>query len=58
MVDNRGQLSGEHFMVDGTLIHAWASHKSMRRKDGSDDDRPPEDLNRKPRSNDTHEITQ
>jgi hypothetical protein len=30
-------LSGEHFTVDGTLIEAWASQKSFRRKDGSDD---------------------
>ena len=41
MADKRGLLSGEHFSVDGTLIQAWASHKSIRRKDGSDDDRPP-----------------
>lgn len=26
-------LSDEHFSVDGTLIQAWASHKSYRRKD-------------------------
>ncbi|MGH7014845.1 MAG: IS5 family transposase [Stellaceae bacterium] len=31
-------LSDEHFSVDGTLIEAWASHKSFRPKDGSDDD--------------------
>lgn len=31
-------LSDEHFTVDGTLIEAWASHKSFRPKDGSDDD--------------------
>ncbi len=31
-------LSGEHFSVDGTLIDAWASMKSFRRKDGSDDE--------------------
>jgi hypothetical protein len=31
-------LSNEHFSVDGTLIEAWASQKSFRRKDGSDDD--------------------
>ena len=53
----RGLLSGEHFSVDGTLIQAWASHKSMRRKDGSDDGRPPEDWKGQPRSNDTHEST-
>ena len=57
MADKRGLLSGEHFSVDGTLIQAWASHKSMRRKDGSDDGRPPEDWHGEPRSNDTHEST-
>jgi len=31
-------LSGEHFSVDGTLIQAWAGHKSFVRKDGDDDD--------------------
>jgi transposase len=30
-------LSDEHFTVDGTLIEAWASQKSFRSKDGSDD---------------------
>jgi len=53
----REMLSGEHFSVDGTLIQAWASHKSMRRKDGSDDGRPPEDWRGEPRSNDTHQST-
>lgn len=37
---SRGWLSDEHFSVDGTLIDAWASHKSYRPKDGSDDDPP------------------
>jgi len=40
MAEQRGLLSGEHFSLDGTLIQAWASHKSMRRKDGADDARP------------------
>ena len=31
-------MSDEHFTVDGTLIQAWASQKSFRKKDGSDDD--------------------
>jgi len=57
MAEQRGLLSGEHFSVDGTLIQAWASHKSLRRKDGSDDGRPPEDWRGEPRSNDTHEST-
>jgi transposase len=30
-------MSDEHFTVDGTLIQAWASQKSFRSKDGSDD---------------------
>ena len=30
-------LSNEHFSVDGTLIDAWASMKSFRRKDGGDE---------------------
>src|SRR5487761_2678227 len=30
-------LSNEHFSVDGTLIEAWASMKSFRPKDGSDE---------------------
>jgi len=57
MAGKRGLLSGEHFSVDGTLIHAWASHKSVRRKDGSDDERPPEDWRGEPRSNETHRST-
>src|SRR4029453_17819851 len=31
-------LSDEHFSVDGTLIEAWASHKSFKPKDGDKDD--------------------
>lgn len=38
MARRRNLTSDEHFSVDGTLIAAWASHKSVRRKDGSDDD--------------------
>jgi hypothetical protein len=29
----KGLLSHEHFTVDGTLLEAWASHKSFRPKD-------------------------
>jgi len=36
----KGLTSNEHFSVDGTLIAAWASQKSVRRKDGNDDDNP------------------
>ena len=30
----QGFVSDEHFSVDGTMIEAWASHKSFVRKDG------------------------
>lgn len=36
--DAKGWLSGEHFSVDGTLIQAWASHKSVVPKDRGDQD--------------------
>ncbi len=38
-----GLMSNEHFTVDGTLIEAWASHKSFRKKDEQPGDRPPPD---------------
>ena len=56
-------LSDEHFSVDGTLIEAWASHKSFQRKDGGDqtpkDDpgNPTVDFHGEKRSNQTHEST-
>lgn len=34
-------MSDEHFSVDGTLIQAWASHKSFQPKPGADDNTPP-----------------
>lgn len=34
----RSLLSGEHFSVDGTMIQAWADHKSFVRKDSGDGD--------------------
>src|SRR5690606_2450622 len=46
-------MSDEHFTVDGTLIEAWASHKSFQPKDG-----PPAGDGRnfrgQTRTNDTH----
>src|SRR6266705_3654470 len=39
-------LSTEHFTVDGTLIEAWASLKSFKPRDGSDE--PPADGGRNP----------
>jgi transposase len=60
---NADLLSDEHFSVDGTLIEAWASHKSFQRKDGSDqkpkDDpgNPTVNFHGETRSNDTHQST-
>lgn len=57
-------LSTDHFSVDGTLIEAWASMKSVKSKDGSDE--PPAggggrnadaDFHGRKRSNDTHAST-
>ena len=52
----RPLLSDEHFSVDGTLIEAWASHKSFRPKDGSGDD-DGSDFHGQKRKNDTHAST-
>ncbi len=58
-----GLLSDEHFTVDGTLLEAWASHKSFRPKD-EDPPRPPNDpknptvnFRGERRKNDTHAST-
>lgn len=56
-------ISSDHFSVDGTLIEAWASPKSFRRKDGSDHDPdgPGRNAERgfhaEKRSNETHQST-
>ena len=50
-------LSDEHFSVDGTLIEAWASHKSFRPKDGSGDGDGGADFHGQKRKNDTHAST-
>ena len=52
----KGFMSDEHFTVDGTLIQAWASHKSFRRKDGSDEG-DGTNFHHQKRSNETHEST-
>jgi hypothetical protein len=49
-------MSDEHFTVDGTLIQAWASQKSFRPKDGSDDD-DGGNFHGQKRSNKTHVST-
>ena len=57
----KGLMSPDHFSVDGSLIEAWASHKSFRPKDEDDNDNDNDDNNRwssfkgEKRSNETHE---
>jgi transposase len=59
----RRYLSSDHFSVDGTLLNAWASHKSFKPKDGPPTDPPPPGRNvevawnGQRRSNDTHAST-
>jgi transposase len=56
-------LSSDHFSVDGTLIEAWASIKSFRRKDGHDNDsqgpgrNAERSFHKEKRSNETHRST-
>lgn len=55
--------SSDHFSVDSTLIEAWASIKSFRRKDGSDNDgeapgrNAERNFHKEKRSNETHQST-
>jgi transposase len=59
----KGLLSDEHFSVDGTLIKAWASHKSFVPKDGppppqsGSKSNPEVDFRGEQRSNATHESS-
>jgi len=50
-------MSDEHFTVDRTLIQAWASQKSFRKNDGSDENQGRDGTNfhDSKRSNETHE---
>jgi transposase len=53
-------LSDEHFTVDGTLIEAWASHKSFRPKDRGEplsENGREVDFHGEKRSNETHQST-
>jgi transposase len=57
-------LSDEHFTVDGTLIEAWASLKSFKKKEAEQETPPPEDpgnptvdFHGEQRSNETHQST-
>jgi IS5 family transposase len=58
-----GLLSDEHFTVDGTLLQAWASHKSFQPREGGET-KPPDDpgnpsvnFRGEKRSNATHAST-
>jgi transposase len=58
----QGLLSDEHFTVDGTLIEAWAGHKSFRpkgskRRPPDDPGNPTVDFHGERRRNETHEST-
>lgn len=61
-----GLVSDEHFSVDGTMIEAWASHKSFVRRPDNEQDDPPSgpgagnpavDFTDEQRANDTHVST-
>lgn len=59
---SRELLSEEHFSVDGTLLTAWGSMKSVKPIDGSGGDDPPGrnpsvDFKDQVRRNDTHRST-
>jgi transposase len=64
VAQGEGLLSDDHFTVDSTLIEAWASLKSFRRKDLADGDRSDDDpgnatvnFHGEKRSNQTHQST-
>lgn len=52
LAQRRGLLNSDRLVVDGTQIKAWASMKSFKAKDGSDDDKP--NFKGTKRSNKTH----
>jgi transposase len=60
---NEKLLSDEHFTVDGTLVEAWAGHKSFKPKDSTktqppdDPGNPTVDFTGQKRSNETHRST-
>ena len=62
----RRYISSEHFSVDGTLLEAWASHKSFRPRDEDGSAPPPtaggsrnaeRDFHGERRTNETHRST-
>jgi transposase len=61
-IKQEGLFSDEHFTVDGTLLEAWASHKSFRPKDAprtppDDPKNPSVNFRGQARRNDTHQST-
>lgn len=59
-IKSDGLLSDEHFTVDGTLLEAWASHKSFKpkgrdRTPPDDPKNPMVDFHGQTRRNDTHQ---
>jgi transposase len=61
-IDADGLLSDEHFTVDGTLLEAWASHKSFKpratpRRPPDDPKNPTVNFHGQARRNDTHQST-
>lgn len=56
-------ISSDHFSVDGTLLEAWASLKSFRKRDGGDNDpqgpgrNAERGFHKEKRSNETHQST-
>jgi len=57
-----GLVSDEHFTVDGTLLEAWASQKSFRRRNAppdtpDDPGNPTVNFRGEERKNDTHQST-
>lgn len=68
IAETNGLVSNQHFSVDGTQIHAWASHKSFQPKDATPDKKPDDkdknypgnpsiDFHGEKRTNETHQST-
>lgn len=63
LAKSHGLLSDEHFSVDGTLLEAWASHKSFQPKKGRSAPPPDDpgnatvDFRGQKRTNETHQST-
>lgn len=60
--DSERLLSDDHFTVDGTLLEAWASQKSFRRRNArpnppDDPGNPTVDFRGEQRTNETHQST-